>query len=234
MKKIIVAFVFTLLAVVPGFAGDQGDRRLITVTGTSEVKVVPDEVQISLGVETLKKDLLQGKKANDLCVKKMLEVTKKFGIDPKDVQTFEISITPQYDYPSKGGRIFAGYMVQNTMVVTLKDLSKFDGFLNDMLAVGGNTLNGIGYQSSEMPKYKAEARKLAIQAAKEKAESLAGELDQKIGRPFTIIDQDNSWQYETTLANAESNKGGVYRREGVGISPGQITVRQNVTVSFEL
>jgi uncharacterized protein YggE len=165
----------------------------------------------------------------------MIAVTKRTGIDGKDVQTSEISIYPQYDYV-KDKHVFNGYRVTNTLFVTLKDLSKFEGFLGDLLAVGANSVQGVSFGSSELPKHKAQARKMAVKAAKEKAESIAGELGQKIGRPFTITDQDNFGSYVVPMANARAGLGGNPAEGDVSsnLAPGQIIIRQSVSVSFEL
>jgi hypothetical protein len=239
MKKMAVVLILALCAVGQVWAGEAGDRRLVTVTGTSEVKAVPDEVEILLGVETLKMDLLLAKKTNDQGIKKIMAMAQKFAIDPKDVQTSEISVEPQYDEITGKPRVFSGYLVRNTMVITLKDLSKFEAFLGGILTAGANSIQGVYFQSSQIQQLKVQARKMAVQAARDKAESLAGELGQKIGRPFSIVDGDNTWVNGGTFANSQVTfgNGGIpadSREQGNDLSPGQIVIRQNVTVSFEL
>ena len=64
-------------------AAEPPARRGITVSGDAEVKVVPDQVILTLAVETLDKDLLLAKKQNDDRVKKVLAVATQFKIEPK-------------------------------------------------------------------------------------------------------------------------------------------------------
>jgi len=72
------------------------EPRLITVTGEAEVRVVPDEVILTLGVETWDKNLDTAKRRNDEIVKKVLALAAEYGNPPEDVQTDYIGIEPRY------------------------------------------------------------------------------------------------------------------------------------------
>ncbi|MGD9365498.1 MAG: SIMPL domain-containing protein [Desulfobacteraceae bacterium] len=57
IAKRILSLSIILLFPYIVFAEEQSEPRLITVTGDAEVRVVPDEVLLTLGVETWDKDL---------------------------------------------------------------------------------------------------------------------------------------------------------------------------------
>jgi hypothetical protein len=100
-------------------------QRSITTTGEAEVKVEPDEVVITLAVETSDMNLASAKTMNDENVQRLLSVTQQFEIDPKHVQTEYINIEPRYsDYTDV--KSFRGYWVRKTIVITLKDLARFE------------------------------------------------------------------------------------------------------------
>jgi len=65
MRKIttrgIIAFILAFVISMPSWAANESEPRLITVTGDAEVRVVPDEVILTLGVETWNKDLAVAK-----------------------------------------------------------------------------------------------------------------------------------------------------------------------------
>jgi len=246
----IMAFVLVLLLSVFARADQYVAPRIITVTGDAEVKVVPDEVILTLGVETSNNDLNVAKTQNDERVKKVLALAQKYNIDPKYVQTDYISIEPRYeDYYNR--RNFLGYFVQKTVVFTLKDIPKFESLLSDALNAGANYVLGIQFRTTELRKYRDQARALAIKAAKEKAEKLAAELGQKVGKPTSIYEQYSGWY---PWYNSYGSFGGAWSRGAGGmaqnvmmestsafmptaestIAPGQITVNSMVTVSFEL
>ena len=154
------------------WAADRSESRLITVTGDADVKVVPDEVILTLGVETWNEDLDVAKKDNDQRIKNTLSMTKKFDILPKHVQTDYISIDPTYK-SHVDERIIIGYSVRKTIVITLRDIAKFEDVLSSALKSGVNRVQGIQFRTTELRRHRDRARALAIKAAREKAVALA-------------------------------------------------------------
>jgi hypothetical protein len=234
-----LALAFSSLA----FAADVQEPRLITVTGDAEVKVAPDEVILTLGVEMWDKDLTAAKSQNDQRVKDILKLAPQFGIDSNHVQTDFLSIEPRYN-DNYTHREFIGYFVRKTIAFTLRDTSKFETLLSGALEAGANYVHGIEFRTTELRKHRDQARALAINAAREKALSLAKELGQKVGQPHMIREDQtwwwsgyNSWwgsRWGAGMAqNVVQNVGGRSELDG-SMAPGQITVSARVTVSFEL
>lgn len=237
MKMTILAFTAALL--VPALASaDILPRRGISVTGDAEMKVAPDQVILTLAVETLDKDLLLAKKQNDDRVKKVLAVTSQFKIESKHVQTEQISIDPRYsDYSSK--RTFEGYAVRKTIVICLKDLARFEDVLTELLKAGTNSVPGIEFQSTELRKHRDQARLMATKAAREKAVAIAGELGAKVGKPHSISENSvnvygSRGGYNMNAQNAVSEGSGAADTSSTGFAPGQISIRASVTVDFDL
>jgi uncharacterized protein YggE len=223
---------------------ERAEPRLVTVTGEAVVNVVPDEVVLTLGVESSDKQLRRAKSLNDERVKQVLAAAERLGIPAKDIQTDHISIEPRYrdNYEQ---RDFVGYFVRQTIEINLKDVSQFENLLTDVLDAGANYVHGIQFRTTELRKHKDEARALAIEAAREKAVALAQELDQHVGKPYSIREDQEGWWsgYNTgwgsagglgMTQNVVQNAG----NEGAGmegaLAPGQLGVTARVTVSFEL
>lgn len=221
------------------------EPRLITVTGDAEVRVVPDEVILTLGVETWDKDLSLAKTQNDDIVGRVLARVLELGVELQHVQTDYVNIEPRYRHGTYDEADFIGYFVRKTIVIKLKDLSKFERLLAETLDLGANYVLGIQFLTTELRKHRDEARGLAIRAAQEKASALAGELGEKVGAPRTIYEQQGGWR-SSYDAWWERRWGGgmaqnVIQEAGVGVlsvesgvAPGQITVNARVTVEFEL
>ena len=223
---------------------DRAEPRLVTVTGEAVVNVVPDEVVLTLGVESSDKQLRRAKSLNDERVKQVLAAAEKLGIPAKDIQTDHISIEPRYR-DSYEQRDFIGYFVRQAIVVNLKDVSQFENLLTDVLDAGANYVHGIQFRTTELRKHKDAARALAINAAREKAVALAQELDQKVGKPYAIREDQEGWGsgYNSWWGNAGGfgmtqnvvqNAGNAGMEMDGALAPGQIGVTARVTVSFEL
>ena len=221
------------------------EPRRITITGEAEVRVVPDEVILTLGVETWDKNLNLAKSRNDEIVKRVLALAGQYGIQPEHVQTDYLGVEPRYRDGYYEERDFIGYFVHKTVVITLRDLSRFEDLLSDALEAGVNYVHGIDFRTTELRQHRDQARVLAIKAAKEKAVALAGELGQKVGDPLTIQEDQSGWwsSYGAwwgtrwgvgMTQNVIQEVGGASALADSSVAPGQIDITARVTVSFEL
>lgn len=245
-KLYLSLFVLCLAWVLPVYAENDAPLSLISVSGDAEIKVVPDEVVITVGVETLDKDLAQAKAENDQKVKGIIEAAQKLKVDAKNIQTDYISIQPEYESGSFKfqGRGASGFYVRKTLAITLKDISKFEELLGSVVSAGANYIHGIEFRTSELRKYRDQARALAIKAAQEKATALAKELGRSVGRPHSIQEGRIGW-YSGYGSWWGSRWGGQMSQnvsqnvnspaQGESTVPlGQISVTASVSVSFEL
>src|SRR5438105_1321329 len=138
-KKAFAVTVTVIFALITPFFRSSAQSSVtpstISVTGDAEVRVVPDEVILILGVETSDKDLMTAKRENDERIKKLLAVTARYEIKPEHVQTDYINIEPRYT-DSYAQREFIGFFVRKTIIITLKDTSKFEDVLTESLQEG--------------------------------------------------------------------------------------------------
>jgi uncharacterized protein YggE len=221
------------------------DRALITVSGQAEVRVPPDEVVFTLEVESIDKDVLAAKKKTDESVKAVFAIATDNHIKPDDVQTSYISVEPKYntddlEYEARRGvkRVFVGYEVSKTIAIRLRDISRFDPLLSDVLKAGITKLSNVAFRDSQIRKHKDQARVMAIKAAQEKAILLAREIGQTIGPAYSIT-EDGGARYPTsnnTMQNSTSVISGDLSasESDSAIAPGLISVTAQVTVSFGL
>ncbi len=111
-----LSLLIVVLVLALATTGQSQDRpRYINVTGTADVKVAPDEVVVTLGIETTHKNIRDAIKLNDSNVKKLIAVLEKQGIESKHIQAGLIRLVPNSeDEPqqfSKGGK-FQGQQMQ--------------------------------------------------------------------------------------------------------------------------
>ncbi|HYM19626.1 MAG TPA: SIMPL domain-containing protein [Candidatus Kapabacteria bacterium] len=244
MKKYILLLIFAFTVNVTGASNAQSalDRR-ITVSGDAEIKVVPDEVIISMAVQTNDMDIDKARSDNDTKTSAVLAMARRYGIAEKDLQTDFMSVEPKYDYNNNNReQKFLGYYITKNITVTLRDISKFDKFIAEALKLGTNFVQGIDFQISKLRQYQDSARIVAIRTAKEKATALAGEVGQKIGKPITITESNqnvygprlarNSMRYNN--AGFSISEVSAVSSDGPAVAPGQLMVRASVSVVFEM
>ncbi len=219
--------------------------RTVTVTGEAEVRVVPDEVILTLGIETWDKDLARAKGQNDGIVAQVLALAGEHGVPAEHVQTDYVSIDPRYRDGYYEERDFIGYFVRKNVVITLRDLAKFEPLLSDALEAGVNYVHGVEFRTTELREHRDEARALAIQAAREKAVALSGALAEEVGQPLVIEEQQAGWwsSYNAWWGghwgggmsqNVIQELGGASYLADSAVAPGQIKVNARVTVTFQL
>ncbi len=218
--------------------------RTITVTGDAEIKVVPDQVVLTLGILSANKDLTELKRQNDARVKRVLAAIAAAGVATNDVQTDYIDLEPEFDQQAPSRRVLVAYVQRTTVVVTLRDVGKFDPLLTAALLAGVEYIHGIDFRTTQLRKHRDEARALAVKAAKEKAVALAAELGQKVGKPRSIQEGYNGWysSYRSwwgrggqMMSQNVSQSAGDGGGAGAGpIAPGTLSVRANVTIVFEI
>jgi uncharacterized protein YggE len=228
MKKLFITFLL-FAAVAP--AQDKSQPRTITVTGEAEVRVAPEEVAFSFVISSDAKTLASAKAEHDARAKKVLAAAQDAGVAPKDIQTERLRMGPKYE-EVKDREVFVGYVVSQSMTIVLRDLDKYEDLLSKILEAGVTRVGGIEFGARDMQRYRDEARVLAIRAAKDKATSLAKELNQTLGKPLTIYEGKPD---VSQLANATGNE---FREQfwlaRATVAPGQLVARAAVTVTFAL
>ena len=212
--------------------------RLITVSGEGEVFAVPDEVWVNFLMESFHEKLSEAKKANDEAIKQALDIVKKYQVEDKDFRTdhFNVRNDERYfmDPQTNQQRSKRGFFVTKNVAVVLRDVSKFEALYSDVLEAGINNISGVEFKTSQLTKYRDEARVLAVRAAKEKAQQLASELGQEISRPYTVQENTQTeWggprPMMMKMAMADSSSA-----NNETIALGQIKITASVGVSFEM
>ena len=228
MKK---AFVFlTLLFSIMSYAQEQKQIPQVTVSGEGKVKATPDQACITIAIETKGTKAIDIKKDNDIAVEKVLQFIKKMKLPKEDVVTQRVSLNPNYDYNTKKH----SYVANQTIVIMLKDLSKYDELMEGVVDAGANRIDNVEFKSSKLEQYQSDARKLAMKEAKKKAEDYVSVLGQKVGKALLINDNSQTYYPQPMYKgmNVMAMADDAAPKETLAL--GDIEITANVTVSFIL
>ena len=226
-----------LLSLAVGLsAQERPEPPHVTVAGEAEMKIAPDEVMFDVTMQSFGRELKAAKAQTDERLKGLIALAKRHGVAETDTQTDYVKVEPRF----KGGddsKAFLGYWVRKDLVLTLRDVSRAEGLLSEMLDYGVSRINSISFSTSQMRKYRDQARALAMKAAQEKAAALAGAVGQKIGRAITIEEEvPNRAGYPPPNYSANTvsiDRSGSTDSEGT-LALGLIKVSARVTVKFAL
>jgi len=217
----------------------------ITVTGEALVNVTPDKVTILLGIETWSREMREAKRQNNAILQETIGALRKMGVAQREIRTDHLSIEPRYknDYRKED---FLGYFVRNSISVNLMDPGKIEDLITGALNAGVTHVHGINFETTEFKKHRENARRLALEAAREKGKKMAAVLDRSTGNPLQIseVKQYRPWTYygggwgygrgQAMTQNAVQNAGGQSTDLYETVALGKLAVRANVTVVFEL
>jgi uncharacterized protein YggE len=202
----------------------------ISVTGEGKIKVIPNEAVVTVGVINLGKEAAEVKKLNDITIDKVIKFLKKSGVPTTDFKTNNVSLHKSYDYEKKK----YNYEANQTLSITMKDLSKYDEIMMGLNETGINSIQGVEFRSSKMEELEKDARKKAMLNAKQKANDYVSVLGQKVGKALLITDNSVAYYPQPmykTMAMGMANDGAAERET---LAVGEIVINANVTVSFIL
>lgn len=259
MARIGLILVLTAILAACGLAQTAESKPpTIEVSGSADILVEPDEVEISLDVTKTNKDLATSKSEADAALSQLMTLTRKYEIKPANVKTRYISVEMKYnsirdpktriydnDGDEIGTKIFVGYEVSTTVAVRMTDVPRFQAFLDDALKTGITAVNSVKFESSELRKYKDMARDNAMKAAFEKASAMAAAIGQKIGKAIlvkegkltdqTLFGANQALSANNTTSSFRPSSTGVASKESLAtFSPGAISISADVSVVFLL
>jgi uncharacterized protein len=149
-------------------------EHTISVTGMGRVVISPDVADLRVGVSVNRPTVKAARQAAAASMSKVVAALKKLGIADADIQTTILSLEPVYDYSTNTNPPrLTGYQLQNAVAVTVRDLDKVGDAIDDSLAAGATTFDGVSFRVEDPAKAEAQAREAAMAQAKSKAETLA-------------------------------------------------------------
>ena len=247
-----------LLALLPCFAcGEEAPLATISVSGQAEMRVVPDQIKLQFGVESRAKLLTDAVNDNDRKIANAIEFLRTLDITERNVRTELISIRPIYlqnqrskaqqqaNDPFGGGSNAAqksdedepltptGYIVKRRLRITTNHIDRFEKVYRGLIERGMNQMDLISFTSTKLREHRDQARILAIRAAKEKAESLAGELGAKLAGVQSITEA-GSYRHDQSQNVSVSDPFGGDAPGADSVAAGEIEVNATVHVIFRL
>ncbi|MDP2587687.1 MAG: SIMPL domain-containing protein [bacterium] len=199
----------------------------ITATGDGTVKAVPDQGEVTLGVETRNADATIASQQTNSKAAAIVEAIKALGIAPADIQTVNLSVYPEYDYDiSPGEQSITGYVASNTVAIKTIETSQLSAIVDAGLKAGANQLQGAYFSFTEETQKMLEeqARSKATSDARQKAEAIAAGSGVQLGK---------------LIASTESNYGfpipiAAYAEDVTPVETGSSEVTISITVTYEI
>lgn len=197
------------------------------VMGEGKVVVIPDEATINLGVVEEGYNLKTVQEQINSKMTKVAKELKSIGINEKDIKTTSYSYYP--DYQEKGK-----YRARASVSVTVRELDKVSPALDLVGTLGLDSVSGPSFGLSDELSSKTvkEARELAIEEAKAKAEELSGLAGMKLGRIVNVAEGRNNPQ-PYMMRDVAAVPQDAMEKTPTPVEVGSSEISVNVTLSYE-
>ena len=160
----------------------EAPQRLVSVTGSGEVKAQPDMAYVTLGVEARKPTLAAARTEVNAAVERLLALTRELKIEPKFVDSTRLQVQPDYRWDEKASKqVLLGYVVNRQIEVEVHDLDRLGTLLEKSVSAGVNQLGGARLDSSRRKELEREALTKAVDDARLNADALARAAGAKLG-----------------------------------------------------
>lgn len=200
----------------------------LSLTGTAEVNTKPDIAYISIGVVTEDAAALKATAGTNSKTEAVIKELKELGVKDTDMQTTRLTVSPKYN--DKGDEL-VGYVVSNTLTITLCDITKLGNVLDRMLNVGANRLNGISFSSTKKDQLQLEAKVQAVKNATTKAEAIAEAAGQRLKRVMLISEEHDYFPHQGGMYAADAAPG---RSRSIAVQPGELKISALINIKWEI
>jgi uncharacterized protein len=153
----------------------------VTVTGVGKVEDVPDEAQMSFGVETRGDTARAAVDANAEAARRVINALRRAGA--RELATQYVSV---YPVSGEAGAI-TGYSASNS-VSAVSDVEDAAGLIDAAADAGANQISGPGLSPANVEELYRQALAEAVSEARERAQVLAKASGRGLGEISAIVE----------------------------------------------
>jgi uncharacterized protein YggE len=238
-SSLAVAVAALLLASAPPAAWAQtsagaGDPAFaattLTLSAYGEARIAPDMATITLGVDTTGPTAAQAMRDNAGRMTRVVADLKSAGVESRDLQTSNLSLSPQYANEENRPARLTGYQASNQLAVRVMDLTRLGAVADAVVGAGANTISAIDFGLANPVSAENTARIAAVKALEDKASLYAQAVGYRINR---LVNLSEGGGY----AASPPRPMGLMRMAASAPTPveaGEMNVRVDITGIFEL
>lgn len=141
----------------------------------------------------------------NVSINKVKEVLKANGVEEKNIQTSGLYASAEYNYDN-GKQVPNGYMANTSLTIRVekKDQKVTNDILDAVAKIDNIRINGVNYDLADKEKVYAEARKLALEKARTKADDMAKASGVSIIGVASISESGNNYPMPMYAQNYKS------------------------------
>jgi uncharacterized protein YggE len=227
----ILALAFLPLLVLPLSAQAEESPPIIAVWGEGEVAAAPDMAIVTLGARAEAGTAQEAMAQSSAGVSATLAVLEAAGVEPRDIQTSGLSLSPRWVRPEDrdGPSEVDGYVASNTLTIRVRDLDDLGEILDAAVSQGANSLGGISFGLSDPDAAEEAARRDAVADARDRAGVFAEAAGVTLGALQSLSDESGGGSAPVMMMRAEAMSD-----SAVPVAAGELTVSARVRVVYAI
>jgi uncharacterized protein len=183
-------------------------RTLLTLSGSAERKVEPNLVIFNVGVETTNENAEISASENAEIMENIKQALIDNGILEDNIKTNYYYINQDWYYPKEDEPRIVRYRTTHSLSVETKQISEVGKIIDAVVKAGANQVGNVQFTLDDetMNEIKKELVTEAIQNSRDKADSMANDLNQKIvgvKSMSTSADYNVGYNYYNRLLEAD-------------------------------
>lgn len=207
------------------------DRATVSVNGHGSVAVPPDTASVVVGV-TITEDTLSAAQATaSTQMTAIIDTLSAQGIAAEDIQTvnYSVNVIQRYDENGMPTEV-SQFQVSNQVNVTIRQLDQVGPILDAAVEAGANSIYGVNFYVEDTSSVAGEARQLAIEDARARAEEFASAAGMSVGSVVSITETFGP----SPIPMGRAGGMGMAESAALPIEAGSTVVTVDVTVVYEL
>jgi hypothetical protein len=216
--------------------------NVISVSGSGEVLAVSDIASLYLNISEEGKTAKEAQDFLNKSVDKSLSYLKDQKIEDKDIKSEYGGLSPKYSYdkiecfaypcPPRDSKI-VGYTATQSITVKIREVDNANEVRTGLADIGITNINGPTFSIDDEEVFKEQARSLAIDEARNKAEVLAKELGVNLGKVVSFGENDNNY-YPFATKSVMGAGDSVSMESAPTLPKGENKITSNVTITYEI
>ena len=203
----------------------------LNLSASGEARVTPDMATITLGVDTTAPSAGRAMSGNAERMAQVIGALKSAGIEPRDLQTSGLSLSPQTVYEDGRPPRVSGYQASNQVTITVRDLARLGPVVDAVVAAGATNIGQINFGLSNPLAAENNARVAAVKALEDKASLYAQTTGYHIAR---LVNLSEGSATESAPRPRMAQMAMASRAASTPVEAGTLDVHIDVNGVFEL
>jgi uncharacterized protein len=226
----IPALAVVLLLAQPSSLPSPNATRTVRASGEGRISAAPDIARVTIGVEAQDPSLARASADATARMKKVMAAIEKGGVAAKDVRTIRYGVDVQRSFGKSSAGVVIGYRVVNQVLVTVRDLPRLGGLLDQVVAAGANDVGALSLEKDDTSPERARALERAMSDARARGSVLAKAAGGSLGEALHVEEGGRAPIVPVALMGVRT----AAASSDVPVSTGELDFVATVDVTFAL